>query len=94
MTREEVYTEIFNSTKISRDSKKYVDMLTKKIYDDFESRICKNCKHCRRNGYVLTCNLRIISDYLFDNKEDLDRGMINKNFGCNRFEKKLEVKND
>ena len=53
-----------------------VEEIINKIYDDFESRICKNCIHYDKKDKV--CIL-------------LDMGVLNNTFGCKAFEQK-EIK--
>ncbi len=44
------------------------------IYDDFESQTCKNCKYLKDESTTFWCNNMYIQ--------------IEKDFGCNRFERK------
>jgi len=58
-----------------------VDAFIDKIYDDLESRVCKNCSkykdgECRIfQGAKFKCTLDILN---------------NKNFGCNKFERRIK----
>jgi len=53
-----------------------------KIYDEFESRICENCKH-----YNCGCS---IQDSLISVSLEKNLGMPNlNNFGCNKFEREI-----
>jgi len=49
-----------------------------KIYDDFESRTCENCKY-NLNGIECNCNESVV--------EWLDTDTF-PDFGCNKFERK------
>jgi len=55
-----------------------VKSIVNKIYNDFESRICENCKHYNKS-YLKEdyCNEQIILPYHHDEK-----------FGCNKWEEK------
>ena len=59
-----------------------------KVYDDFESRTCVNCKYL---------NITLISDFMLcDKKVSSTHGTwkseINKDFGCNKFKRKNNIK--
>lgn len=61
-----------------QNDRENIEIHIDKIYDDFESRTCKNCVHeigCV--GYV-KCNLRIPRPELYQTRD----------FGCNKFEAK------
>ena len=61
-----------------------IGYVIKKIFDDFESRTCDNCKWCKLGGEYDndTCENTSISAHL-------DTGtMVASDFGCNRFERK------
>jgi len=70
--------------------------IVRMIFDDFESRICKNCKfyktyYCENNSALFEyCsnpqNVQIHDDPA--THQETEYGMqINANFGCNRFKK-------
>jgi len=52
-----------------------IDIFIDEIYDDFESRICKNCEYYK-NG-ICVCDNSLLVAYAVD-----------KDFGCNKFKKK------
>ncbi len=54
-----------------------VDELIDKIYNDFESRICGNCEFYEKYNSVC-CN----------GDSPLCSEVVDKNFGCNEFERK------
>jgi len=54
-----------------------------KVYNNFESRTCKNCKYIKTT-YAPTCDLGVVSQGLFGN------GVVTLDFGCNKFERKVE----
>lgn len=59
-----------------------IDKFISKIYDDFESRTCENCKYWRysdENVYFEDCNFGLIGHSYNPNS-----------FGCNRWEPKDE----
>ena len=51
-----------------------------KIYDDFESRVCENCKHFTNTYYTLGACKKDV----FIVGED-DNEFVSKDFGCNKF---------
>ena len=58
MTREEAKEELWQRGNINTLGKVDANEIIDKIYDDFESRICKNCKHyesdwCCDNAFVV-----------------------------------------
>ena len=58
------------------------------IYDDFESRVCKNCKYFNEDeGCTNELNTLKFKDMFGKWEEPLYLENM-KNFGCNRFEKK------
>ena len=72
-----------------------VEDLVNEMFDDFDSRICKNCKHMRYphdktyNGYakcIKGCASTTIIMYTNDNH--FDNEVVEPNFGCNKFERK------
>jgi hypothetical protein len=78
MTREqykakcEMYVEIEDSG--AKDLRRFID----KIFNDFESRTCKNCKYFKDDMY---CYLMFAD---FNNK----KYFLPKDFGCNKWESK------
>ena len=56
---------------------KYV-LKCKKLEDDFENRICRNCKYLIKTKKGLLCSNPVNYDYI----------ITDENFGCNRFERK------
>jgi len=85
MTREEAYQkieEIFENADyvagcpcVCEDS---FENIVDEVYNDFESRICKNCKYFIKIKKRLLCSHPINYDYI----------ITDENFGCNRFERK------
>ena len=73
MTREEAHNETAFGIFIG---------IVNKIYDDFESRICKNCKwsNIASAKDCLECKFGID-----DNSLSSYHQMVNKDFGCNKF---------
>lgn len=98
MTREEALKKIQYETILAKDDKilfqfcslpkasivikKDVEELIDKIFNDFESRTCENCKHftfmSRANSYICSS---------LDNQSVK---WIDKDFGCNKFERRVE----
>lgn len=81
MTREEMYEKFF----INEDNIKFIEVKTVKdaidtCYDDFESRVCRNCKHVL---YIEETN-----EYMCNNQNICLGLIVDKDFGCNRFEKR------
>jgi len=65
-----------------------VKLLIDKIFDDFESRTCENCKHWDEDdtgyGYKLGyCEKDVGNGFTIDN-------VTQHSFGCNRWEQKEE----
>ena len=61
------------------------------IYDDFESRVCENCKYWEENINMLKkrtgdgdCHKEI------DEIGDMYNSYTSKDFGCNKFEPKIK----
>ena len=94
MTKDEAKKEISNMFKniddvIGSTSSKDFKELVDKIYDNFENRICKNCKYFDEEYNIGFC----VSDWWKEkNFVDGDLLAVDKNFGCNKFEKKTTVK--
>ena len=62
-----------------------------KIYDDFESRTCENCKHSYSSSIVNPTHCSEVTFPYFNevDAEWEDMSMeITKDFGCNKFERK------
>ena len=83
MIRAEILLEVDNFLDNENDFNN-IKKLINKIYDDFENKICKNCKWFNKVGLV---------GYSCSNKKNKEMfGMsiiwINENFGCNKFERK------
>ena len=82
MTREE--TKILFLDKFNFKSEEQIGAvmdIIDKIFDDFENKICKNCKHIKTT-YAPICDLGVVSQGLFGN------GIVTLDFGCNKFEAK------
>lgn len=75
MTREKAYYKL-----IDINTRHFKNKLINKIYDDFESRTCSNCIHCKESKHLINnkCNLGI--------KQDFDFGVA-KDFGCINFKR-------
>jgi len=91
MTREEAYKKIKEAfTGIDRVAdcpcicEDPFEDIVDEIYNNFESRICKNCKWIHKGQYegefwcINPKNSIIAEDGMF----------VNENFGCNRFERR------
>jgi len=89
MTREEAKKYI-NCVKeiVKNDFDEYEDEVVKscfvyklidKIYDDFESKICRGCKYFLKTKKGLLCNNPVNYDFIITDEK----------FGCNRFERKI-----
>ena len=52
--------------------------IVNEIFDDFENRICRNCKYLIRTKKGLLCSHPINYDYI----------ITDESFGCNKFERK------
>ncbi len=88
MTREEakeiIYYSSFEKGKYGL-TKDNIFKLINRIYDDFESRVCKNCKYYNPAHKVCE-NRKNIQPFEIDNK--YVNIFTDGNFGCNRFERK------
>ena len=78
MTREEAQNGLqwtaTNEIMLENRAIKLID----RIYDDFESRTCANCKHYKRiSDYPNKCEYHETYNLIFTN-----------DFGCNKFEQK------
>ena len=58
------------------------------IFDAIESRVCKNCKHYNMDTAVYYCNKY---DVVMINSDHTIKS-VDENFGCNKFERKVESK--
>jgi hypothetical protein len=75
MTREKALKEV-NHVEGRWDTKVLID----KIFDDFESRTCKNCKH------IKGIKPKLGQTFCDIHKEDLENNMgVSLDFGCNRW---------
>ena len=80
MTREEAISHIRLILSYDGSFDEYdAENLVNKIFDDFESRVCKNCKFFVMDNYGKYCEKFNGEDNPCDIRED---------FGCNRFERK------
>ena len=76
MTREEVNDEIYDLTYQREISEQEIYKLTHKMLDDFENRICNNCKYwIDDNGYQNAGCIKFSINF-------------SDTFGCNKFERK------
>ena len=62
-------------------TKNQYDVQVDKIYDDFESRICKNCEYWNKYD---ECE----KIYYHDNLANREYIETNEDFSCNKFERK------
>ena len=87
MTREEAKSKLtcygYSQNKPLADYK-----VIDQIYDDIESRICENCKHYNMDTAVYYCDTY---DIVMINDDNTIR-TVDKDFGCNKFVRKLESK--
>jgi len=78
MTKEE-YLNQASSYKTSRGKELHADALINEIFDDFELRICENCKHgVAYDGNVYQCRP------LYDALGGIETFTAH-NFGCNKW---------
>jgi len=99
MTREEAKKEFWKEGGVFENLFKYcfdkvlklpykgsvVDVFIDKIYDNFESKICKNCKYYN-SAYKVCENKRNIQPFEIDT--EYVNMFTDDDFGCNRFERK------
>ena len=83
MTREEAKKVIRNIGEGWAVSEGDVEELIDKIYDDFESKICKNCKYFKGTGMIANCSNLEVGKMNGGAFIDVD-----ENFGCNKFERR------
>jgi len=87
MTREEAIIEFNIDKTIDEDI-----ALINKIYDNFESRTCENCKYGHiEEDYLILCNADFYDNSIYDTADNLlDNALFypSKDFGCNKFERK------
>jgi len=76
--QEELYSYVYDD---SLESGHLTADLITKIYDDFESRTCDNCKWLTDLGFCV--NLKSIG-----NGKDRFEDSIKSDIGCNKFERK------
>lgn len=79
MTREEWSKHIQANGRINNSTKEWIENLVGEIYDDFESRVCGNCRY-NQDNYKCTNNESMV-EWL----EDIE---VFNTFGCNKFERK------
>ena len=91
MTREEAKKRI-NCVKevVKNDFEEYEDEIVRadfmyklidEIFDEFESRVCKNCKHFKsKSGLCGLWENGVMNEASFFN--------VDEDFGCNRFERR------
>jgi len=87
MTREEAKAEIVDNTNkwhYYLDDKKMLRKIDD-IYDDFESRICENCKHLGHTIAAREYRKPQCMRYVIPN---CPHQFTNLDFGCNKFERK------
>ena len=86
MTKEKalISFDSFGKTFTLDDARLDIHILINKIYDDFESRICVNCKFVEQNALN-----RYYCSWEAARHSENKVGFVLKNFGCNNFEKKL-----
>jgi len=89
MTREEVKEKMFYELRFIKtrpQEYKNIIKVIDVIFDDFESRVCKNCKYDWCGCDVQNAIFRIseLNDMEMPNLDD---------FGCNKFERKENDKN-
>jgi len=77
---EELFEHCFNKVLKLPYKGRVIDIFIDKIYDDFENRICKNCKFLIKTSKGLLCSNPVNYNYIITDEK----------FGCNRFEKKGE----
>lgn len=83
MTREEAKDSLFRFIERDMTMKNIsFEIAIDAIYDDFESRICENCKY----SSVIQGTDRLFCGC--DEAEQLPT--VNKDFGCNKFERKTD----
>ena len=79
------YEKVIKSYFVGSEFDKFID----KIFDDIESRTCKNCKYFEVIDFIgNTCsNPKLLQD----EEMFVDRGLfinVREDFGCNRFERR------
>ena len=92
MTREEalIGVELSSYDSIEVLNKRDVEEIVNMIYNDFESRVCKNCKYFNEDeGCTNELNTLKFKDMFGKWEEPLYLENMKK-FGCNRFERKEE----
>lgn len=84
MTREEAFDGIYHA-----DTFDLAQDMVNKIYDDFESRTCENCKHYEEiiQG-IGECSNDIYEGFSAGLVYDYDNMFLPKDFGCNKWESK------
>ena len=81
MTREE-HLEGISKFSVGLHSE-VVKVIVNKIYDDFESRICENCKHYHADMFCISQKV----NNMMDEFQQLDFYVkVDKTFGCGEYE--------
>ncbi len=91
MTREEAIKRLFDvSSDLGLVETIEARIVIDEIFDDFDSRICKNCKYFKKEtddfGFC---------EYVFkkENKNSINVFLVKENFCCNRFERREDERN-
>ena len=83
MTREEamkqLHTFICNYNLDECSNVAILTSLINEIYNDFENKMCKNCKYFEKDQYGIYCKIATGEDRCLE---------IYEEFGCNRFERR------
>ena len=85
MEREEAKQDLYYG--IQFDTLK-IDKFIDKIYDDFESRTCGNCKYNQK--YDNSCNNSFVNNILSTSYIGTASLKCVSDFGCNKFKRKEE----
>ena len=85
MTREEAKEYLGETLKDFYDIDYDCDFIVDKIYDDFESRTCENCRNWSQEHITIGLCLMEVSEM---DIPDLSKYSTSNNFGCNKFERK------
>ena len=90
MTREEAIKKLFDvSSDLGLVETIEARIIIEEIFDDFESRVCKNCKYVGKheNGDEHKCEILMATT-----REEAEK-LIDEKFGCNRFERRKYERN-
>ena len=89
MTREEAFAKITVCSNSLFMTKQKFKILIHTLYNDFESRVCENCKYFNE---VSSCEHEKNTQYLMTSTQFTEQAYyqmgVTKDFGCNRFERK------